>query len=194
MVGQMSDTGRSGMTTLKRGFTLIELLVVIAIIGLLSSVVLASLSTSRQKSRDARRVSDIDQLRTALELYFDASTTYPTFASTTAGWPQVVVFGQTSVATGLGYLQSTYMSRVPTPQSSGYNYFYCPMASASTTVGCDGSVSATTYVIAAYLERSDSPALKNDTEKVVRIGGTTVFDGSGVCTTSGTDQCFDITP
>jgi prepilin-type N-terminal cleavage/methylation domain-containing protein len=61
-----------------RGFTLIELLVVIAIIGLLSSIVLASLSSARQKSRDARRLADIRQLQTALELYAnDNGGTYP---------------------------------------------------------------------------------------------------------------------
>lgn len=61
----------------ERGFTLIELLVVIAIIGILSSVVLASLNTARQKSRDARRISDVKQLQLALELSFDSNGTYP---------------------------------------------------------------------------------------------------------------------
>ncbi len=46
----------------QKGFTLIELLVVIAIIGLLSSVVLASLNSARAKARDARRVSDLKQI------------------------------------------------------------------------------------------------------------------------------------
>lgn len=61
----------------KRGFTLIELLVVIAIIGILSSVVLASLNSARQKSRDARRVGDIKQLQLSLEMYYDSSNYYP---------------------------------------------------------------------------------------------------------------------
>jgi prepilin-type N-terminal cleavage/methylation domain-containing protein len=62
---------------MKKGFTLIELLVVIAIIGLLSSVVLASLNSARAKSRDAKRISDLAQIRIALELYFDDKGYYP---------------------------------------------------------------------------------------------------------------------
>jgi len=73
-------------TTNKKGFTLIELLVVIAIIGLLSSVVLASLNTARQKSRDARRKSDLVQMRTALEFYFDKYDAYP--GDTFSNWEQ----------------------------------------------------------------------------------------------------------
>jgi prepilin-type N-terminal cleavage/methylation domain-containing protein len=52
-----------------KGFTLIELLVVIAIIGLLSSIVLAALNTARQRGRDAKRLSDLEQVQNALEEY-----------------------------------------------------------------------------------------------------------------------------
>lgn len=62
----------------KRGFTLIELLVVIAIIGILSSVVLASLNTARLKARDTRRVSDIKSIQLAMEFYYDSLGQYPT--------------------------------------------------------------------------------------------------------------------
>lgn len=66
-----------------KGFTLIELLVVIAIIGILSSVVLASLNSARVKGRDAKRVSDLSQLKLALELYFDTARSYPAGTGTT---------------------------------------------------------------------------------------------------------------
>lgn len=61
----------------QKGFTLIELLVVIAIVSLLSSIVMATLNSSRSKARDTRRVADINQLKTALELYYDSNKQYP---------------------------------------------------------------------------------------------------------------------
>lgn len=65
-----------------KGFTLIELLVVIAVIGLLSSIVLVSLQGARAKARDARRMHDLDQIRTALILYYD---TYSNWIETGSG-------------------------------------------------------------------------------------------------------------
>ncbi len=61
----------------KRGFTLIELLIVIAIIGILSSVVLSALSNARAKSRDTSRITALNEVRTALELYHFDNGKYP---------------------------------------------------------------------------------------------------------------------
>ena len=60
-----------------RGFTLIELLVVIAIIGVLSSVVLASLNTARVRARDAKVRTELRQINTAINLYYQKYGYYP---------------------------------------------------------------------------------------------------------------------
>jgi type II secretion system protein G len=61
----------------RQGFTLIELLVVIAIIGVLSGIVMSSVSQARAKARDAQRISDLREIRNALELYFADHGYYP---------------------------------------------------------------------------------------------------------------------
>ncbi len=97
----------------RKGFTLIELLVVIAIIGLLSTLAVVALNNARAKGRDARRLSDIKQIQTALELYFNDCNTYP--ASTTPG---------SAIAQGDGTCAGTvvYMAQVPSnpnPRTDG---------------------------------------------------------------------------
>ncbi len=60
------------------GFTLLELLVVIAIVGLLASVILASLKSAKERAYDAQIKSDTTQVRNALELYAGAHNySYP---------------------------------------------------------------------------------------------------------------------
>ncbi len=68
------------MKKYNRGFTLIELLVVIAIIGILASVVLVSLNSARKKGNDTRVISDVNQIRTALETGYNG-TSYPDLAA-----------------------------------------------------------------------------------------------------------------
>ena len=60
-------------TKAKKGFTLIELLVVISIIGLLSTLAVVALNNARQRSRDAKRVADMQQLMTAFTLFFETN-------------------------------------------------------------------------------------------------------------------------
>ena len=64
-----------------QGFTLIELLVVIAIIGVLASVVLASLNTARAKARDAQRMSQLSEVKKAIDLYYSDHGSYPSTGS-----------------------------------------------------------------------------------------------------------------
>ena len=85
----------------KAGFTLIELLVVVAIIGILSSVVLASLNSARAKSRDVKRIADFRQLQTALELFYDQYGKYP-ITSGDPTWDGHWKFFSTCLETGAG--------------------------------------------------------------------------------------------
>lgn len=139
----------------KKGFTLIELLVVIAIIGILSSVVLASLNSARLKSRDARRISDIKQIQLALELYFDSNANYPVTTLT---------------------LVPTYIATNPTDPTTGAIYTYSALGSGST---------CSSYHLATKLENSSHAVLSSDIDAMdatdsvsVCTGGGTAFDGT----------------
>lgn len=65
----------------KSGFTLIELLVVVAIIGILASVVLASLNSARTKGSDAAIKSALANARAQAELYYDTTQSYDTICT-----------------------------------------------------------------------------------------------------------------
>ena len=189
------------------GFTLIELLVVIAIIGVLASIVLASLNTARRKSRDARRITDIKQIRLALELYYDGvgAGAYPTaVASCTA-----------AVANGLEALSANnYIPQVPR-DPIGANTVNCYAYSTASAAG-----SKTTYHLGATLADPGNSALGGDkdcndyvaapaTVCATAAGATGGFSGVGnsaegtACnnaagipygTAGNTETCYDVAP
>lgn len=130
----------------KKGFTLIELLVVIAIIGLLATLAVVALGNARQKSRDAKRVSDIKQIQTALELRYvetddyPASETSPGTACLGAGGACRLGIEVTSLGTA-GWDDAagqTYMGLVPRdPSASGNLAASTACVAGSTSAGCD---------------------------------------------------------
>ena len=84
----------------------IAIFVFIAIIGILASIVLASLNSARRKSRDARRVADVKQIQLVLELYHDSNSSYPA---------------------GLTELVPVYLPKLPNDplDNISYSYFRC---------------------------------------------------------------------
>lgn len=116
----------------KKGFTLIELLVVIAIIGLLATLSVVALNNARLKSRDAKRVSDIKQIQTALELYYVDASSYPVeTAAVTLGGTADTAIDTLSATSGFASAAAgtTYMGLVPTnPTPNGANYTYTSSA------------------------------------------------------------------
>jgi len=121
----------------KKGFTLIELLVVIAIIGLLSTLAVVALGSAREKARDSKRLSDLKQTQTALELYYTDNSAYPTqVLSAVLGADAFVCLNADGFAvTGCA---DAYMGLVPAdPGTTNYTY-----------ISADG----TTYTLSATLE------------------------------------------
>lgn len=147
-----------------KGFTLIELLVVIAIIGILSSVVLASLNSARTKARDAKRISDIKQIQLALEMYYDDNSSYP--ASTTVA---------TLVTPG-------YIASIPTDPSDSGAYPY------------DQISSGTSYYLGASLETNHSVLSSDADNDGTNVDGPDDGPDADGCADETGEYCYDVQP
>ncbi len=133
------------MTVLRKksvaGFSLLELLVAATIIGLLASIGLVSYTSANRRARDANRQSDLEQVRTALELYRSENPTYPA-----SGWANLTV---------LDPYVSGGISQIADPKASPYpQYIYETSGTEFTAANC------TTYVLCADTE--SDPAASYD--------------------------------
>ena len=162
----------------KNGFTLIELLVVVAIIGILATVVLSSLSSARESARDARRLSDIKTIQTALEIYHLENGSYPRSAVLASGIPDNDPHNAMSSNTSWDALETLMGVTLPRDpindvvgdgddlrNNSGYAYFYRSL---------NGPCRGQEYQLMYKLETDSSGG-----GSVGRCGSSTIIGGSG---------------
>ncbi len=123
------------------GFTLLELLIVIVIIGILAVLIVPNLISGPQRARDSQRKSDLRNIKTALETYYNDNNTYPD----SSGWEADLE------------ANGAYIKDVPEDPKSKSAYAYTP--------SCTGSV-CDSYTISATLENSRDPEATNGTYTV----------------------------
>jgi general secretion pathway protein G len=132
----------------KRGFTLIEILIVVAIIAILASIVIVGLGPAQQSGRDARRISDLQSIRTALQLYYGKCGFYPGGAiangACLSSWANAT-FAEMASSTVNGNFG---VSSIPNDPSGGTATYYY----SSFTNG-------TTYTLGAVLENVNNSAI-----------------------------------
>jgi general secretion pathway protein G len=105
------------------GFTLIELLVVISIIGLLSSVVLASLNSARLKAKDSKKMLELKQLITSLERYYLDTNSLPPNLNAVNGWCIIGVSYSGNVCVG-ELASAGYFASLPVSPDTNPYYYY----------------------------------------------------------------------
>lgn len=123
------------------GFTLIEMLIVVAIIAILASIVLIGLGPTQRGGRDARRLVDLRQVQTGLELYFQRNGVYPN----TTSWATLTA---TLTDAGIG------VTNVPNDPRPSQSYLYAPNAAQNG------------YLLGALLEDTNNSSLAADVDGV----------------------------
>ena len=134
-----------------RGFTLIELLVVIAIIGILSSVVLASLNTARGKGADAAIKSNLANIRAQAEIVYDSKGCYNDGVSANCN----VVFpaGACAATPGTIFANTNVLAQITSAASA--------QGGGLAATRCSEDATDSTWAAAVLLKTSDGNAAAN---------------------------------
>lgn len=130
------------MKRYRDGFTLIELLVVVTIIAILAAFLFSNFAGARERTRDVKRKSELQQLRNALRLYYNDTQNYPDVSS------QKIVCGAGTCDWGTSFTVSgtTYMGQLPQePLAPAVTYQY------------DVTSTKDNFILVATLENQSDP-------------------------------------
>ncbi len=156
----------------KQGFTLIELLVVIAIIAILASIALLSLAPAQKAGRDARRIADLRNTQSVLQLYYNKCGFFPNASAAISTVSCGANSGSTSADSSGNYVAYASWSSLdgqlndakiisqPLPDD--------PAASGNAHYAYAVTTDAAGYVVGAKLE-SDNGVLKNSFKQDVLL-------------------------
>src|SRR3989344_922774 len=101
----------------KGGFTTVELLIAIGVIALVGVGCAVALNSSRARTRDAVRVSNVRQIQAALENYITATNAYPPGEAVPLGATETACLGESGFASSCN--GKTYLKIVPATESKG---------------------------------------------------------------------------
>ena len=131
----------------QEGFTLLELLIVIVIIGILAVLIVPNLASGPQRARDSQRKSDLRNIKTALETYYNDKNGYPAAATVGA-----------DLTNG-----GTYLKALPADPKTKAAYTYTPAPTSCASGAC------TSYVLQATLENTKDGDIKTGTTATYEV-------------------------
>ena len=159
----------SGMK-LQKGFTLVEVVIIAGLIGILTTILFASFINIRENARDKARISDIQNIRLALEDYYSICRNYP----------ETLTSGASNCSRGtLSF--SDVLPEVPTDPNTGNEYVYFAMGD-----------SCFDYHLAAELEGGGF-GLEQDQDFDSTSETACHVSGNGFVGTDDPDQLYDFT-